>query len=126
MRGAPDWTDTVLRLDDGAARDRALGEPSRWLSIVGTTPAGGPDPAPAGVTILDHPENPRSPTPSYASTLADTYGEGWANFVNAAFLWDEPLTVEPDHPLRLRYRVLVHDGEWAADRVEDEYAQWTR
>ena len=28
--------------------------------------------------------------PWYGSTRADTYGDGWANFVNAAFLWDEP------------------------------------
>jgi len=127
LRGAPDWADTVLRLDDGAARDRALGEPSRWLSIAGTAPTGdASSAAPAGVTILDDPANPRSPTPWYASTRADTYGGGWANFVNAAFLWDAPLTVEADHPLRFRYRVLVHDGEWSTDRVEHEYAQWTR
>ena len=62
------------------------------------------------MVVLDHPDNPRFPTPWYASNRADTYGEGWANFVNAAFLWDEPLTVEPDAPLQLRYRVLVHDG----------------
>ena len=91
LRGAPDWTDTTIRLDDGAARDRTLGERSRWLAIDGTAHDGVPTPAPAGVVILDHPDNPRFPTPWYASNRADTYGEGWANFVNAAFLWDEPL-----------------------------------
>jgi hypothetical protein len=126
LRGAPDWTDTTLRLDDGAARDRALGEPSSWLAIAGTAHSGLAAPAPAGVVILDHPDNPRTPTPWYASTRADTYGEGWANFVNAAFLWHEPLTVEPDRPLALRYRIVVHDGEWQTSRIEDAYAQWTR
>ena len=67
--------------------------------------------------MLDHPGNPRSPSPWYASTRADTYGEGWANFVNAAFLWDEPLTVAADETLALRYRVIVHDGRWALDRI---------
>jgi hypothetical protein len=124
LRGAPDWTDTAIRLDDGVTRERTLGERSRWLAIDGTAPIGGPAPAPAGVVILDHPDNPRFPTPWYASNRADTYGEGWANFVNAAFLWDEPLTVEPDAPLRLRYRVLVHDGTWATDRIEHEYGRW--
>jgi hypothetical protein len=76
--------------------------------------------------ILDHPDNPRYPTPWYASTRADTYGEGWANFVNAALLWDEPMTVEPDRPLALRYRVLVHDGPMGTDRIEDERARWLR
>jgi hypothetical protein len=45
--------------------------------------------------------------------------------VNAAFLWDEPLAVEPGVPLRLRYRVLVHDGGWPIERIEAEYARWT-
>jgi hypothetical protein len=124
LRGAPDWTDTTIRLDDGVARERTLGERSRWLAIDGTATDGLPAPAPAGVVILDHPDNPRFPTPWYGSNRADTYGEGWANFVNAAFLWDEPLTVEAAAPLCLRHRVLVHDGTWATDRIEHEYGRW--
>jgi hypothetical protein len=123
LRGAPTWTDTVLRLDDDTERERALGEPSRWLAIDGVAHDGGPGPAPAGVVILDHPDNPRFPTPWYASTRSDTYGEGWANFVNAAFLWNEPLTIGPE-PLDLRYRVLVHDGPWSTERIEGEYRRW--
>ena len=125
LRGAPDWTDTTIRLDDGVERERTLGEPSRWLAIDGVAHRGLDAPAPAGVVILDHSDNPRFPTPWYASNRADTYGEGWANFVNAALLWDEPLTVEPHAPLTLRYRVLVHDGAWGADRIADEYGRWT-
>ena len=124
LRGAPTWTDTVLRLDDGADRERTLGEPSRWLAIDGTAHDGVAAPSAAGVVILDHPGNPRFPTPWYASTRADTYGEGWANFVNAAFLWDEPMTIGPA-ALDLRYRVLVHDGPWSTERIEDEYRRWT-
>jgi hypothetical protein len=124
LRGAPTWTDTVVRLDDGADRERALGEPSRWLAIDGTAHEGVGTPSAAGVVILDHPDNPRFPTPWYASTRADTYGDGWANFVNAAFLWDEPLTIGPSRPLDLRHRVLVHDGSWTRDRIEHEYDVW--
>src|SRR4051794_28706818 len=120
LRGAPDWTDTTIRLDDGGRRERTLGERSPWLAIDGTVPtriavaANGPqhsggeprrDEPPsrpitggasaaaerhAGVVILDHPDNARFPNPWYASNRADTYGDGWANFVNAAFLWEEP------------------------------------
>lgn len=123
LRGAPTWTDTVLRLDDGGDRERTLGDPSRWLAIDGTAHEGAGVPSPAGVVILDHPDNLRFPTPWYASTRADTYGDGWANFVNAAFLWDGPLAIGPE-PLRLRYRVLVHDGTWTCDRIEHEYDTW--
>ncbi len=155
LRGAPDWTDTVVRLDDGEPRERALGERSAWLALDGVvraqadgpepegTPTGGeprrsgPEgtaagiPAPsgdadrqAGMVMLDHPDNARSPSPWYASTRADTYGEGWANFVNAAFLWAEPLTLPAGQTLALRYRVIVHDGRWDLDRIRAEHARW--
>lgn len=122
LRGAPTWTDTVITLDDGVTRERTLGERSRWLSIEGTAAETGTI---SGTVLLDHPDNVRTPTPWYGSTRADTYGEGWANFLNAAFLWDEPLTIGPARPLSLRYRVLVHDGVWPVDRIEAEYARWT-
>ncbi|MGZ4712769.1 MAG: DUF6807 domain-containing protein [Acidimicrobiia bacterium] len=121
LRGAPTWTDTSITLDDDVARGRTLGERSTWLAIEGV--AAETD-APAGVLVLDHADNPRSPTPWYASTRADTYGEGWANFVNAAFLWDEPLTVPAGGALHLRYRVVVHDGAWDLDRVRAERERW--
>ncbi len=161
LRGAPTWTDTVIRLDDGVERERTLGEPSAWLAIDGlaheaierpdaatelpnrsegraevSSEAASPeeDRGPlmanvraemmAGCAIFGHPANPRAPSPWYASTRADTYGEGWANFVNAAFLWDEPLEMVPSAPLRLQYRVIVHDGEWSIDRLRTEYARW--
>ena len=175
FRGAPDFTDTVIRLADGTDRDRALGDPSPWLSIEGTphtwtqasqpatrepTRSGQPDVTgtepqrsggeqvgsiptirastdterttrndvraekQAGVLMFDHPDNPRSPSPWYASTKADTYGEGWANFVNAAFLWDDPLRIAANEGLDLRYRVIVHDGHLDTDRIGAEHARW--
>ncbi len=199
LRGAPTWTDTVLRLADGADRDRCLGDPSPWLSIEGTPtewhreadphsnpsrseeraeasssgasratnppshpnvradmeavsntpsrseeraeasssgasratnppshPSGRAEEEPAGVVIFDHPGNVRAATPWYASTRADTYGEGWANFVNAAFLWHEPLTLAAEETLDLTYRVIVHDGHWESERIQAEYDRWIR
>ena len=72
----------------------------------------------SAMALFDHPTNPRHPMPWYGSTKADTYGEGWANFVNAAFLWDEPLTVTAGDSLRLRYRIVVHDGAWDAPHLD--------
>ncbi len=124
LRGAPTWTDTLIRLDDGVERDRSLGEPSAWLSIEGI--ASGRAEVNAGVVFFDHPSNPRAPSPWYASTHADTYGEGWANFVNAAFLWDEPLHLAAGTSLDLKYRVIVYDGAWSVDRIRSEYARWSQ
>lgn len=124
LRGAPDWTETQLMLPDGAQRERVLGEPAEWCSLQGRAARADGTVGIAGVTILDHPENARHPTPWYGSTRADTYGEGWANFLNAAFLWDGPLTRAAGEPLELRYRVIVHDGPRPPHRIAADYATW--
>ncbi len=79
-----------------------------------------------GIAFLDATESPRHPVPWYASTKAATYGdEGWSNFVNAAFLWDEALTVPADEPLSFAYRVIVHDGLWDREQVAAAHADYT-
>lgn len=116
FRGAGEWSDTRLMLDDGSERERVLGETSRWCDL--SSEAG-------GVAFLDHPGNANHPVPWYASTRAATYGdEGWSNFLNAAFLWNGALTVASGELLRLAYRVVVHDGKWNAERVQSAYDEW--
>ena len=131
FRGRGDWHDTTLWApghpwppgDD--TRARLLGDGSRWCSLEGMLP--GPQGAerPAGMAILDHPGNPNHPTPWYASTRADTYGdEGWSNFVNAAFLWHGPLEVAAGEELRLRHRVVTWDDESDHERIDSEWDRW--
>lgn len=135
LRGRPDWHDTELRLADGEGRERVLGERSPWLALDGPLATdgdaggGGGESSErdveVGVAIFDHPDNPRFPVPWYASTRAATYGaEGWSNFVNAAFLWDEPLAVAAGEDLVLRHRFLVHDGRWSTERIQAAYDTW--
>jgi hypothetical protein len=122
LRGRGDWRDTRLLLADGRQLDRVLGEPSEWCDLSGPV---GDDRAPAGMAFLDAPTNPRHPVPWYASTRAATYGdEGWSNFMNAAFLFHEALPVAAGDGLSFRYRVIVHDGVWSADRVASAYADY--
>jgi hypothetical protein len=124
IRGPADWIDTQITLDDGSVHERVLGTPSRWFDLSGTVTAGGAD-APAGVALFDHPGNRRHPSPVYASTRADTYGdEGWSNFANLAFLWDAPLEVAAGEALHLRHRTVVHDGPWDAARLDQAWRSW--
>ncbi len=109
LRGADAWSDTRLLLADGGSHQQVHGVPAAWCDL--SSAAG-------GVAMFDHPDNPRYPTPWYGSTKADTYGPGWANFFNAAFLWGESMTVSADESLRLRYRVAVHDGAWDAPHLD--------
>lgn len=122
FRGAGDWHDTRLLLPDGEERERVLGDRGDWCALDGL--AGDAD-APVGIAVLSAPDSPRHPVPWYASTRAATYGdEGWSNFLNAAFLWDEPMSVAAGEPLSFAYRVVVHDGIWDRQRVaaaHDDY-----
>jgi hypothetical protein len=121
LRGRGDWTDTRLLLADGVERERALGEASPWCDLSGTVEGGQ-----AGVAFLSHPQNGRHPEPWYASTRAATYGEeGWSNFMNAAFLWHEPLAVAAGERLPFMYRVVVHDGSWDAAQVQAAWDSYT-
>lgn len=107
LRGPSQWHDTRLLLADGTRHERIVGEPSPWCDLSGVFPDG----SEGGLTIVDHPDNPRSPVPWYASTRSAVYGtEEWSNFCNAAFLFHEPLTLQPHATLTLRHRVVVHDA----------------
>ena len=116
LRGRPDWHDTRLLLADGSVHDRVIGVASQWCDLSGPVGEGSLDVG--GVAILDHPGNRRSPVPWYGSTRAATYGdEGWSNFLNAAFLFHEPIDLATGEELRVRHRVVVHDGWWDVHRV---------
>jgi hypothetical protein len=124
LRGAPDWHDTTLLLPDGEARDRALGERAPWCILTGTARDRSGTEGTRSFAMFDHPGNPRFPTPWYGSNRADTYGDGWANFLNAAFLWDEPLEVAAGESLRVRHRVVVRDGALDPPSADAMHAAW--
>jgi hypothetical protein len=124
LRGSPDWHDTELILPDGSRHDRLLGERAEWCALQGIAPLPDGSDGACGLVLVDHPDNPTFPTPWYASNRADTYGEGWANFFNAAFLWDGPLEVPAESTLRVRHLVIVHDGPLDPVRVTGAIADW--
>jgi len=120
FRGREDWRDTRLLLDDGAEHDRVAAQRSRWCDLSGLA-----DGQLAGVCVLDHPANPSHPVPFYAACRAgEGYGDGWANTVYPAFLWDGPLTLAAGETLRFRYRVVVHDGAWSTDQAATAWNRW--
>jgi len=72
----------------------------------------------AGIAILDHPGNPRSPTPWYVIRSSPM------SWFNPAVLTDEPLALRAGETFVLRYRVLIHSGRWDAERLKNEAARF--
>ncbi|MBN2450429.1 MAG: PmoA family protein, partial [Lentisphaeria bacterium] len=84
---------------------------ARWADFLCT---GGEAGATGGVAILDHPANPRHPTPWFVVlNPAGRFG-----FLNPAPLCLEPLTLAPGEAMRLRYCVLVHPGALTREEIE--------
>jgi len=78
-----------------------------------------------GIAILDHPSNPRHPTywhsRSYGLFAANIFGlHDFLNDKNA----DGSLTIEPGHALQLRYRVIIHPGDYQAANIADRYKKY--
>ena len=73
----------------------------------------------AGIAILNHPANPRTPTPWYVIRSSEM------NFFGPAILCYEPMTLRPGDRLALRYRVLVHGGRWDARSLQTEQEKFS-
>lgn len=118
LRLAGDLEDLRLTTDQGPAgpfeNDRYRGRHD-GLDCSGL--AGG---RPAGLAILDHPSNPRSPVAWYVVHSAVM------SFLNPALLSPAPLVLRAGERLTLRYRILVHPGPWDAARLRSESARFAR
>jgi hypothetical protein len=78
-----------------------------------------------GVAIMDHPSNPRHPTYWHARA----YGLFAANpFGVKDFTGDKTqdgsMTIEPGHPLRFRYRVVIHEGDAERAGIASLYGKY--
>ena len=116
LRGAADWEDTRILLADGSVHRRPEGVPSPWCDLSNEE---------CGLLFLDHPANARHPVPWYGATRSRVYGEdGWSNYLNAAFLFHEPLSLAAGEELTLRYRVTAHEGAWSVEQCDAAWKEW--
>ncbi len=79
------------------------GKTSRWVDFSGPT---------AGISIFDHPENPRHPQSWYLSNNA-----GMA-FFSPSPLFQSPMELATGQRVKFRYRVMVHSKPITAARIE--------
>lgn len=111
-KGTTGWKFLTSEGDDRAAKGN--GKPARWADFYGPTK---PGPL-AGITVFDHPSNPRYPTRWYLN-------EGHPYF-SPALIYQEPMTLTPGATMQLRYRVLVHEGPGEKSKLDAEFKSYTQ
>ena len=111
----------VILSSTGAIGEKAAwGKAAPWVDYSG--PIGGKQ---YGITIMDHPFNPKHPTywhvRAYGLFAANIFGEH-------DFYRDEnrdgSVTLEPGQQLNFRYRVVIHPGDAAEAGVARLYDAW--
>jgi hypothetical protein len=109
IRFAKDFTERIATTSTGPV---TFGDGDRYRGRAGAIDYSGLiDGQSVGVAFLDHPSNPRHPTPWYLIRSPVT------GYINAALLNDDPLTLESGETLTLRYRLVVHLGSWDPERL---------
>lgn len=96
----------TIRNSEGATGEKEIfWKPARWVDYSGPIAPGVIE----GATLFDHPANPNHPA------VFHVRDDGW---MGAALTFSAPLVIEPAKPLRLRYAVLIHAGQPAAESLE--------
>jgi hypothetical protein len=86
-----------------------MGRTSPWLAYVGLHDGTGRG---STVLFLDSPANVRFPGKWFVRN--DPYA-----CVSCSFMFDEEYVLEPNEELALDYRVVLGDGAWPRERIED-------
>ncbi len=118
FRGSRELHDVNYLLPNGETVDEVIGRPHEWVVLQATMDAGHAQRVSIG--MIDHPDNPRGPTPWYCRS-----GNGYT-LMNAAFLFHAPMELAQGQSIRLRYRIAYRDGAWQAEefaRLADAFRQ---
>lgn len=107
----------VTFTDSGGGEGESIaGKPHDWVVANARVDGGANQHVALG--MIDHPTNPRAAVPWYCKT-----GNGFT-FMNAAFLFHEPMSLGKSESLRFNYRILYRDGQWMGDEfaaLADEF-----
>ncbi len=97
------WT---VRTSEGKnSASESHGQNARWLDY--SSPEG-------GVSICDHPDNLRHPSPWYVHDSPPM------SYFSPAVLFNKPLVLAAGKSLTLRYRILVHSKAMSVEEIESD------
>ncbi|MFD4643483.1 PmoA family protein [Lentzea sp. NPDC058436] len=105
-RGPRSFTDGTVMAADGGSGQEMMGEAARWLAFIGRH-----DEVDRSSTLLfvDHPDNKGTHWFVRSTPFAA---------VNPSFAFHETVELPAGEDLRLRYRLVIGNGEWTRDQLE--------
>jgi len=115
--GVHDGGGRILNSVGQVNESQVFRKPARWVDYSGPVAQRGRDVISAGITLMDHPENPGHPTPFHVRD------DGW---MGASLTLRGPLKIVPGHPLRLRYGLWVHRGVPTVQEVNPRWEAFSR
>ena len=101
-------------LDSEGRKDKSHRQPAVWVNHSGKTRGG----KTAGVTMFDHPSNPRHPSKWFIV-------KGMPYF-SPAIIHDNPMTLKAGQKLRLFYRILVESKPPDAKALDAEFEKFSK
>jgi hypothetical protein len=110
-RASREVHDVNFVLPNGETVPALAGQKHDWVVMQGSVDGGSGGKISLG--MVDHPTNPRTPSPWYCKS-----GNGF-NYMNAAFLFHEAMPLPRGESLKFRYRIFYRDGLWTAGEFAD-------
>jgi len=110
----------------GLKNDEAWGKRAEWCDFHGPDASG----KVVGIAMFDHPSNLRFPTwwhaRPYGLLAANRFGTGSFDKAIGAKQGDGDYTIPADGVLTLRHRLFIHNGDAAAAKVAERYAEYVK
>lgn len=108
FRGAPPFKGAALTTDEGRLEKDSTGRPFRWADL--STPD-------FGIAVFVSPDHPGFP-------VAWLVRASYAGVLNPSWPGLAGVTLAPDSPVSLRYRVYIHRGDVQEGRVKEAYDEY--
>ncbi|MCS7112725.1 MAG: PmoA family protein [Nitrososphaerota archaeon] len=110
----------ITNSEGGVGEPRCWGKRARWCDYTGRV-----DGEVAGITILDHPGNPRHPTywhvRAYGLFAVNCFG--LSDFEGKKDV-DGSMRIEKGSSVKFRYRIMLHRGRLSKDEIEKYYHEY--
>ena len=110
----------IMNSEGGVGEPQCWGKRAKWCDYTGKI-----DGEVAGITVLDHPSNPRHPT--YWHVRA--YGLFAANCLGLSHFegrkgLDGSMEIDRGGSVKFKYRVLLHKGKLSKDEIDEYYRDY--